>query len=162
MHVISNMLILKNLNWSIILIEVSDGNGLKQQQIGIWWFSAETNKGTVWQNSVYFRGYGANAFKLQPMLTASHPQQSRYISLSHVPYDLAFYQILHIQIWNIIKKILILSAEVQIKKGLERETIEKMKSENNAEESLELLYWKLHGGNLYQVCLWRTLNVCDT
>ncbi|XP_023946965.1 uncharacterized protein LOC112052202 [Bicyclus anynana] len=44
-----------------------------------------------------------------------------------------------------------LREEVQIKKTLEPETIEKKKLEKCSEDTLEDLYWNLHGGNYFHL-----------
>ncbi|XP_034825752.2 uncharacterized protein [Maniola hyperantus] len=42
--------------------------------------------------------------------------------------------------------------EVQIKKRLEPETIEKKKLDTSSEDLLEALYWNLHGGSYFHLC----------
>ncbi|XP_039746306.1 uncharacterized protein LOC120624046 isoform X1 [Pararge aegeria] len=44
-----------------------------------------------------------------------------------------------------------LRKEVQIKKRLEPETIDKKKLETSSEDLLEALYWNLHGGNFFHL-----------
>lgn len=45
----------------------------------------------------------------------------------------------------------ILSAEVQKEKQIEPETNETMTLDANSEDLLELLYWNVHGGNMYHL-----------